>query len=195
MQLANLWELATEHYTPAQKECLHLVNMYNEALDASKNGGRYLMPCSQCLLTAPNGNARLQQPTANTCCRPIFPDELNNELRKRGYPPYLKDKFEKDRERNKFKDRPGACRLLEHSESARGRLWAAAMTGISGSTMFNGVPLSLDPDLLALARRSESSPLPGLSPCASLKRWAPPSPASPPPNTSGSNHWCACVCV
>ena len=31
------------------------------------------------------------------------------------------------------------------------------MTGISGSTMFNGVPLRLDPDLLALARRSESS--------------------------------------
>ena len=48
MQLANLWELATEHYTPAQKECLHLVNLYNEALDASKNGGRYLEALWKC---------------------------------------------------------------------------------------------------------------------------------------------------
>ena len=69
------------------------------------------------------------------------------------------DKFEKDRDRNKFKDRPGDCRLLDRSDSARGRLWAAAMTGVSGSSMFNGNALCLDPDLLALARRSEYRPL------------------------------------
>ena len=115
------------------------------------------MPRSQHLLAALDCNTAI--PDCNTCGRPTFPDELNAKLRKRGYPPYLKEKFEKERERNRFKDRPGDCRLLERSESARGRLWAAAMTGISGSTMFDGTLLVLDPDLEALARHSESRPL------------------------------------
>ena len=103
-------------------------------------------------LTAPPDCATLG---CNVRRRSSFPSKLNDDLRKRGYPPYLKEKFEKDRERNKFKDRPGDCRLLDRSESARGQLWAAAMTGISGSIMFNGEPLRLDPDLLALPESGE----------------------------------------